>query len=72
MSASRHMIVEFPRPDGGRDVMTPGNPVKLSKMAEGPETAPPCLGEHTDDVLRQELGLSAEAIAELRASGAVG
>ena len=29
----------------------PGNPVKLSKVAEGPETRVPWVGEHTDEVL---------------------
>ena len=33
----------------------PGNPVKMSKVAEGPETRVPWLGEHTDEVLRAEL-----------------
>jgi crotonobetainyl-CoA:carnitine CoA-transferase CaiB-like acyl-CoA transferase len=32
--------------------------------------APPLLGEHTDEVLR-ELGLDAAAVAELKASGVV-
>ncbi len=38
-------------------MLVPGNPVKLSKVAEGPETRVPWVGEHTDDVLRAELGL---------------
>ena len=33
--------------------------------------APPVLGQHTDAVLAQVLGLDAEAIAELRGKGAV-
>lgn len=54
----RHMIVEAPRTDGVESpVLVPGNPVKLSKMAEGPETRVPWLGEHTATVLRDELGL---------------
>ena len=38
-------------------MLVPGNPVKLSKVAEGPETRVPWVGEHTDAVLRAELGL---------------
>ena len=38
-------------------MLVPGNPVKLSKMAEGPETRVPWVGEHTDEVLATELGL---------------
>ena len=33
--------------------------------------AGPELGEHTDEVLREELGMSPEDIQELRACGAV-
>ena len=52
------MLVEMPRTDGVDDpVLVPGNPVKLSKMAEGPETRVPWVGEHTEDVLRERLGL---------------
>jgi len=53
-------------------VMLPGNPVKLSKVSEGPDVRPPWLGEHTDEVLRAELGLSDDELADLRASGAIG
>ena len=51
--ASRHMLVEMERTDGvDRPVVIPGNPVKLSKMAEGPETRVPWVGEHNAEVLR--------------------
>ena len=50
--AARHMLVEMPRTDGvAEPVLVPGNPVKLSKMAEGPETRVPWVGEHTAAVL---------------------
>lgn len=68
--AARNMLVEIPRTDGvAQPVLTPGNPVKLSKMAEGPETRVPWLGEHTDAVLREELGLDDAELAALRADG---
>ena len=70
--AARHMIVEMPRTDGvDEPVLVPGNPVKLSKMTEGPETRVPWVGEHTAEVLESELGLSAKEIAGLRARGVV-
>src|SRR6185436_20250297 len=57
--AARDMLVEMPRVDDVPDpVLVPGNPVKMSKMAEGPETRVPWIGEHTDDVLAGDLGLS--------------
>ncbi len=71
--AARHMLVEVPRPGGDGDpVLVPGNPVKLSAVAEGPETRMPWLGEHTDEVLGAELGLGGEELARLRAAGVIG
>ncbi|HEX4491861.1 MAG TPA: CaiB/BaiF CoA-transferase family protein [Acidimicrobiia bacterium] len=69
--AARHMLVEVPRTDDGPDVLVPGNPVKLSNVAEGPETRVPWVGEHTDAVLQAELGLAAAEIERLRAAGVV-
>ena len=66
------MLVEMPRTDGvAEPVLVPGNPVKLSKMAEGPETRVPWVGEHTAEVLAAELGLSDDEIAGLRDRGVV-
>ena len=71
--ALHNMLVEMPRTDGvDEPVLVPGNPVKLSKMAEGPETRVPWLGEHTDEVLAAELGLTAERLAALREAGTIG
>ena len=70
--AARHMMVEIPRPDADTPVLTPGNPVKMSAVSEGPDTRPPWLGEHTDEVLAAELGLDEAALAGLRADGVIG
>jgi crotonobetainyl-CoA:carnitine CoA-transferase CaiB-like acyl-CoA transferase len=71
--AARNMLVELPRTDGVPDpVLIPGNPVKMSKVAEGPETRVPWIGEHTDEVLKADLGMSDDEIAALRAQGAIG
>ncbi|MSO37588.1 MAG: CoA transferase [Acidimicrobiia bacterium] len=65
--ARRDMLVEIPRTDGIDDpVLVPGNPVKMSKVAEGPETMVPWVGEHTSDVLAAELGLDDATINDLR------
>jgi crotonobetainyl-CoA:carnitine CoA-transferase CaiB-like acyl-CoA transferase len=70
--AARHMLVEVPRTDGvDQPVLVPGNPVKLSAVAEGPERRVPWLGEHTDAVLRAELGLGDDELAMLRAAGTI-
>jgi crotonobetainyl-CoA:carnitine CoA-transferase CaiB-like acyl-CoA transferase len=48
-----------------------GTPVKLSATPGGVRTAPPTLGQHTESVLRSELGLLPSDIEELRARGVV-
>jgi crotonobetainyl-CoA:carnitine CoA-transferase CaiB-like acyl-CoA transferase len=69
---ARNMLVEMPRTDDiAAPILVPGNPVKLSKMAEGPETRVPWVGEHTEEVLRAELGLDDDTLAKLRERGVV-
>ncbi|MCB1040726.1 MAG: CoA transferase [Acidimicrobiales bacterium] len=70
--AARDMLVEVPRTDGvEQPVLVPGNPIKLSDMAEGPESRVPWLGEHTDAVLAAELGFDEARLAALREAGAI-
>ena len=70
--AARNMLVEMERPDGsGPPVLIPGNPIKMSRVAEGPETRVPWVGEHTAAVLRAELGCTDAELAELRANGVI-
>jgi formyl-CoA transferase len=70
--AARNMLVGVPRTDGVEgDVLVPGNPVKLSKVAEGPETRVPWVGEHTETVLRAELDLDDATLAKLRDGGII-
>lgn len=53
------------------DVKVLGTPIKLGAHPDPPVTPPPALGADTDAVLRDRLGLSPEAIAALRAAGAI-
>lgn len=48
-----------------------GVPVKLSETPGSVRTAPPTLGQHTETILRDDLGLSAAQIAALRDQQAV-
>lgn len=70
--AARRMVVALDPPAGGPPVLIPGNPVKLSRMADGPDERPPWLGEHTDQVLSAELGLDDQTRADLRARHVIG
>jgi len=68
--AAREMVAQLQHPTiGAMQVL--GVPVKLSDTPGGIDTPPPRLGEHTDAVLSRDLGLAAEAIAALRAQGAI-
>jgi len=69
--AARDMLIEVPRPDSDRPMLVVGNPVKLSKVSEGPVRRFPSLGEHTDEVLRETLDLGADELASLRAQGVI-
>lgn len=70
--AARNMLVEMPRTDGvDEPVLVPGNPIKLTNVAEGPEARIPWLGEHTDAILAAELDLSADDLARLHADGVI-
>lgn len=68
--AARNMVVEVPHPSGVT-YRVPGNPIKMSETHEDKFTAPPLVGEHTDEVLREVVGLEAGEIAALRAEGVV-
>ncbi|MEM7115412.1 MAG: CaiB/BaiF CoA-transferase family protein, partial [Chloroflexota bacterium] len=67
---ARQMVIEVEHPEGGT-VKMPGNPVKLSDTHEESYSPPPLLGQHTDEVLQKSLGLSAEAVQQLRKAGVV-
>jgi crotonobetainyl-CoA:carnitine CoA-transferase CaiB-like acyl-CoA transferase len=69
-AVAREMVVETDHqvlgkiPIVNRAIKFPGDPQPIP-------TAPPVLGQHTDDILRDILGLSAEKIEELRAAKVV-
>jgi formyl-CoA transferase len=68
---ARNMLIEVPRPDGGNPLLVVGNPVKMSRVAEGPVERFPSLGQHTDEVLSETLGLGDDALAALRRDGVI-
>jgi crotonobetainyl-CoA:carnitine CoA-transferase CaiB-like acyl-CoA transferase len=62
---AREMIARVEHATIG-SLRTLGVPVKLSDTPGGVRTAPPTLGQHTDAVLTQDLGLSAPDVEALR------
>jgi crotonobetainyl-CoA:carnitine CoA-transferase CaiB-like acyl-CoA transferase len=62
---ARDMVLEMAH-SSGQMVKVIANPVKLSETPADYRIAPPLLGEHTDAVLSDRLGLDAAALAALR------
>jgi formyl-CoA transferase len=62
-------VVEVDHPKRGK-YLTVGNPIKLSDSPCVVERSP-LLGEHTDEILKDVLGYSANEVAEIKTSGAI-
>lgn len=65
---AREMIVEVDHPVAGKFKM-PGIPIKLSETPGTVETPAPLLGQHTEEILHEILGLSKEEVAKLKEEG---
>jgi crotonobetainyl-CoA:carnitine CoA-transferase CaiB-like acyl-CoA transferase len=65
---AREMVVEMAH-GSGETVKVIANPVKLSATPPSYRSAPPVLGEHTEDVLASVLKMSASDIAALKEKG---
>ena len=68
--AHRGMIREIPHATLG-SWRVANTPFRFSASEAGAQGASPALGEHTDTVLRGDLGLSAREIEELREKGVI-
>ena len=45
------------------------SPIKFSSSEPGVRSAPPTLGQHTDELLREMLGMNGEEIMSLKKKG---
>jgi formyl-CoA transferase len=62
-------VVEVDHPTRGK-YLSVGNPIKLSDSVSEVKRSP-LLGEHTDEILKDVIGFSAEDIAKVKESGAL-
>ncbi|MGH7878123.1 MAG: CoA transferase, partial [Candidatus Binataceae bacterium] len=69
-STANPMFAEVDHPGIGTYLM-PGSPLDFSAVQRLPVRRAPLLGEHTDEVLAEVLGLSGGEIARLRDKGVV-
>ncbi|CCC06802.1 hypothetical protein SMACR_00832 [Sordaria macrospora] len=67
---ARNMVVEVEHEECGPIKMV-NSPVKYSETSPTIRSPPPTLGQHTDEVLREHVGLSDEQIAQLKEKGVV-
>lgn len=62
---ARNMLVDVPHPDAP-DLTMLANPIKFSDVGPVTPLPPPILGEHTDEILFEELGLAPSEVEALR------
>lgn len=67
---ARNMLVEIDQPGMGRPIM-PGTPIKVRGFDDSITGHAPLLGEHTDVVLSELLGMTEAEIDALRVEGAL-
>ena len=66
----RGMRVDVPHPSGAT-VPLVANPIRLSETPVRYDAAPPLLGQHTEEILRERLGVDAAQIVALRTRGVI-
>ena len=67
---ARDMVVTVEHETLG-PILIVGRPYRFADAPQPAPTAPPSLGQHSDEILSTILGLSADRIAQLRAAGAI-
>jgi formyl-CoA transferase len=67
---ARNMQVDLPHPSGATAHLV-GSPMKMSVTPPVYDRAPPTLGQHTVDILREVLGRSDAEISTLRKNGVI-
>ena len=66
----RQLEIQLPHPEAGQ-VKLVSNPIRFDDQALNATTAPPLLGQHTQQVLTEYLGLDAAQQAQLKIKGVI-
>ena len=67
---ARNIQIHVPHPTAGNMKLV-ASPMRLSKTPVEVRMAPPTLGQHTEEILREKLGLSAQEIELLKKNRAI-
>ena len=70
IAKARNMVVDVEHPSCG-PIKLVNTPVKWSESKPGIRMPPPTLGQHTDEILSDVLGMKSGDIEELRGEGVV-
>jgi crotonobetainyl-CoA:carnitine CoA-transferase CaiB-like acyl-CoA transferase len=65
---ARGFFVPVAHPELGQTIIYPGFPVKMTAYPYKPQRRAPLIGEHNEQVYIEELGLSREELARLKAN----
>ena len=68
---ARGAVVRMPHPATLDGVTVIANPVRLSETPPDYRLPPPTLGQHTEEILRERLGLDEARLAELHEKGVI-
>jgi len=66
----RDMVLDIPHPTAGT-IKALGSPLKFSDTPVVTSTAPPLLGQHTEEILSDMLELESDAIERLKSAGII-
>lgn len=70
-AAARQMTISLPHPVAGTSIDLVGSPLKLSATPVAYNRAPPSVGQHTEEVLKEILKISDKELGDLKAAGAI-
>ena len=66
------MVIEMDHPaTGGRPAKLIASPIKMSGTPVSYRQSPPTLGQHTEELLGEYLGMDSAAVEDLRSRGVV-
>jgi crotonobetainyl-CoA:carnitine CoA-transferase CaiB-like acyl-CoA transferase len=69
---AREMVIEMDHKKTGKaPLKLIANPIKMNDTPPSYRLSPPLLGEHTDEVLSEVLGLSEDEIKKLKNEGVI-